>query len=107
MRTRFPELGTERSKETYKLVGGEPGLTQDRAENAALYVGGSVVWDDDAYGGTIRMLQDVMAAGDMVDEKAGTLQCPDQSRGADRGQIGHALASSTVSLSVIGPSGAS
>jgi hypothetical protein len=43
----------------------------------------------------------------MVDEKAGTLQRSDQPRGADRRQIGHALASSTVSLSVMGPSGAS
>jgi len=34
----------------------------------------------------------------MVDEKAGTLQRSDQAGGADRRQIGHALASSTVSL---------
>ena len=66
-----------------------------------------LVRDDYAYGGTIGMLQHVMAAGHMVDEKAGTLQRSDQAGGADRRQIGHALASSTVSLSVMGPSGAS
>jgi hypothetical protein len=60
-------------KEAYELVGGESGLAQDRAENAALYVGASVVRDDYAYGGTTGMLQHVMAAGHMVDEKAGTL----------------------------------
>jgi len=32
-----------------------------------------VVRDDDTDGGTIGMLQNVMAAGHMVDEKAGTL----------------------------------
>jgi hypothetical protein len=53
---RFTELATKRSKEAYKLVGGELGLAQDRAENAALYVGASVVRDDYAYGGTIGML---------------------------------------------------
>ena len=73
MPARFPELATTRSEEAYKLVGGEPGLAQDRAENAALYVGASVVRDHYAYGGTIGMLQHVMAAGHMVDEKAGTL----------------------------------
>ena len=61
------------SKEAYKLVGSEPGLAQDRAENAALYVGASVVRDDYAYGGTIGMLQHVMPAGRMVDEKACSL----------------------------------
>jgi hypothetical protein len=70
---RSTELATKRSKEAYKLVGREPGLAKDRAENAALYVGASVVRDDYAYRGTIRMLQHVMAAGHMVDEKAGTL----------------------------------
>jgi hypothetical protein len=69
----FPELATKRSKEAYQLVGGEPGLAEDRAENAALYIGASVVRDDYAYGGTIGMLQYVMAAGHMVDEKAGSL----------------------------------
>jgi hypothetical protein len=68
----FPELATKRSKKAYKLVGGELGLAQDGAENAALYVGASVVRDDYAYGGTIGMLQHVMAAGHMLDEKAGT-----------------------------------
>jgi len=68
-----PSWQTKRSKEAYKLVGGKPGLTQDRAEDAALHVDASVVRDDDAYGGTIGMLQHVMAAGHMVDEKAGTL----------------------------------
>jgi hypothetical protein len=82
-------------------------LTQDRAEDAALYVGASVVRDGYAHDGTIGMLQHVMAAGHMVDEKAGALQCSDKTRSVDLGQIGHALASSTVSLSVIGPSGAS
>jgi hypothetical protein len=62
-------LATKRSKEAYKLVGSEPGLAQDRAEDAALYVGASVIRDDYAYGGTIGMLQHVMAAGRMVDEK--------------------------------------
>jgi hypothetical protein len=71
--TRFPELATKRSKETYELLGGKSGLTQDRAENAALYVGASVVRDDYAYRGTIEMLQHVMTAGHVVDEKAGTL----------------------------------
>ena len=69
----FPELATKRSKEACKLVGGEPGLAQDRAEDTALYVGASVVWDDYAHGGPIGMLQHVVAAGHMVDEKAGTL----------------------------------
>jgi hypothetical protein len=73
MPTRFPELAAKRSKEACQLVGREPGLAHDRAENAALYVGASVVRDDYAYGGTIGMLQHVMAAGHMVDEKAGTL----------------------------------
>ena len=73
MSRRFTELATIASKEACELVGGKPGLAQDRAENAALYVGASVVWDDYAYGGTIGMLQHVMAAGHMVDEKAGTL----------------------------------
>ena len=71
--TRFTELATRRSKEAYKLVGGEPGLAQDRVKNAALYVGASVVRDDYAYGGTIGMLQHVMAAGHIADEKADTL----------------------------------
>ena len=48
-------------------------MAQNRAEYAALYVGASVVRDDDAYGGTTGMLHYVMAAGRMVDEKAGTL----------------------------------
>ena len=73
MLTRLPELATKRSKEAYQFVGGEPGLAQNRAEYAALYVGASVVRDDDAYGGTTGMLHYVMAAGRMVDEKAGTL----------------------------------
>ena len=73
MPRRFTELPSRASKEAYKLVGGEPGLAQNRAEYAALYVGASVVRDDDAYGGTTGMLHYVMAAGRMVDEKAGTL----------------------------------
>jgi hypothetical protein len=70
---RFTESATKRSKEACKLVGGEPRLAEDRAENAALYVGASVVRDDYAYGGTFGMLQHVMPAGNMVDEKAGSL----------------------------------
>ena len=66
-------MAAKRSKEAYQLVGGEPGLAKDRTENAALYVGASVVRDDYAYGGTIRMLQHVMAASRMADEKAGSL----------------------------------
>jgi hypothetical protein len=72
-----------------------------------LYVGASVMRGDYAHRGPIGVLQHIVAAGHMVDEKAGTLQRSDQPRGADRRQIGHALASSTVSLSVMGPSGAS
>ena len=73
MPRRFAELATRASKQPGELVGGKPGLAQDRAEDTALYVGASVVRDDYAYGGTIGMLQNVMAAGHMVDEKAGTL----------------------------------
>ena len=58
------------------------------------------MWVDYAHRGPIGVLQHVVAAGDTVDEKAGTLQRSDQPRGADRRQIGYALVSSTVSLSV-------
>ena len=70
----LPDLATKRSKEACEFVGGEPGLAQDRAENAALYVGASVVRDDYAYRGTIGVLQHVMATGHMADEKAGAHQ---------------------------------
>ena len=44
MPRRFTELPSRASKEAYKLVIGE--LAQNRAENAVLYVGASVVRDD-------------------------------------------------------------
>jgi hypothetical protein len=66
-------LGTERSKETYKLVGGEPGLTQDRAENAALDVGASVVRDDYACGGDDRDASTRNGRRSHGGQKAGTL----------------------------------
>lgn len=95
------------SKEPDEIVGGEPGLPQDRAQDPLLYICAAMVRDDDAHRRAIRVLQDVMAAGRVVNEEPGALRGADQPRCVDRWQIGYALASSTVSFSVIGPSGAS
>jgi len=95
------------SEEVCELVDGEFGLAQNRAKDAALYVGSAVVWNDQAKRRPIGMLEDVVAAGNVMDEESGPPEGADEPVGIDRRQTVHVPASATVSRSVIGSPGAS
>jgi len=59
---RFSELASRASKEAHKLVVGEPGLAQDRAENTALYVGPVVTYTRDKWWATLSVMPQVYGA---------------------------------------------
>jgi hypothetical protein len=100
-RGRQPQV-LERSEEIEELFSGEAGLFDDCSEGASLEVGG-VNGDRDPKLRPARVSEVVMAAGDVMERKASSLQGPDHLPGPEGRQARrHAAWSTTVIFSLIG-----